>query len=88
MGGAQALALVPGVSRSGATLSMGRALGYDREAATRSAFLLAIPAVFASGLFSLCGMFLLLCSVSAFTSWEKSRADKRRPYERSLDVQT
>jgi undecaprenyl-diphosphatase len=53
MGGAQALALVPGVSRSGATLSMGRILGYDREAATRYAFLLAIPAVVGAGLFEL-----------------------------------
>ncbi|HWJ10779.1 MAG TPA: undecaprenyl-diphosphate phosphatase [Nocardioides sp.] len=53
MGGAQALALVPGVSRSGATLSMGRFLGYDREAATRFAFLLAIPAVVGAGLFEL-----------------------------------
>ena len=53
MGGAQALALVPGVSRSGATLSMGRALGYEREAATRYAFLLAIPAVVGAGLFEL-----------------------------------
>ncbi len=53
MGFAQALALVPGVSRSGATLSMGRILGYDREAATRYAFLLAIPAVVAAGLYEL-----------------------------------
>jgi undecaprenyl-diphosphatase len=53
MGGAQALALVPGVSRSGATLSMGRILGYNREAATRYAFLLAIPAVVGAGLFEL-----------------------------------
>ena len=53
MGLAQAMALVPGVSRSGATLSMGRALGYDREAATRYAFLLAIPAVVGAGLFEL-----------------------------------
>ena len=53
MGGAQAMALIPGVSRSGATLSMGRALGYDREAATRFAFLLAIPAVVGAGLFEL-----------------------------------
>ena len=49
MGLAQALALVPGVSRSGATISMGRFLGFDREAATRFAFLLAIPAVSAPG---------------------------------------
>lgn len=53
MGLAQAMALVPGVSRSGATLSMGRALGYDREAATRYAFLLAIPAVVGAGVFEL-----------------------------------
>jgi len=53
MGGAQALALIPGVSRSGATLSMGRFLGYEREAATRFAFLLAIPAVVGAGLFEL-----------------------------------
>jgi undecaprenyl-diphosphatase len=53
MGLAQALALVPGVSRSGATLSMGRFLGYDREAATRYAFLLAIPAVVGAGIFEL-----------------------------------
>jgi undecaprenyl-diphosphatase len=52
-GAAQALALVPGVSRSGATISMGRLLGYDREAATRFAFLLAIPAVIGAGVFQL-----------------------------------
>ena len=53
MGLAQACALIPGVSRSGATLSMGRFLGYDREAATRYAFLLAIPAVIGAGVFEL-----------------------------------
>jgi undecaprenyl-diphosphatase len=53
MGVAQALALVPGVSRSGATISMGRFLGFDREAATRFAFLLAIPAVVGAGVFEL-----------------------------------
>ena len=53
MGVAQACALVPGVSRSGATISMGRFLGYEREAATRYAFLLAIPAVVGAGLFEL-----------------------------------
>ncbi len=50
---AQAAALVPGVSRSGGTISMGRLLGYDRETATRFAFLLAIPAVIGAGLFEL-----------------------------------
>lgn len=49
----QALALVPGVSRSGATISMGLALGYERAAATRYAFLLAIPAVVGAGLYQL-----------------------------------
>jgi len=44
---------VPGVSRSGATISAGLFLGLDRELAARFGFLLAIPAVFASGLFSL-----------------------------------
>jgi undecaprenyl-diphosphatase len=53
MGLAQACALVPGVSRSGATLSMGRILGYERAAATRFAFLLAIPAVVGAGVFEL-----------------------------------
>jgi undecaprenyl-diphosphatase len=53
MGLAQALALVPGVSRSGATISMGLFLGMKREAATRFAFLLAIPAVVGAGLFEL-----------------------------------
>lgn len=53
MGLAQALALIPGVSRSGATISMGRFLGFEREAATRFAFLLAIPAVVGAGLFEL-----------------------------------
>jgi undecaprenyl-diphosphatase len=52
-GAAQALALIPGVSRSGATISMGRFLGYEREAATRFAFLLAIPAVVGAGIFQL-----------------------------------
>jgi len=52
-GAAQMLALVPGVSRSGATISMGLGLGYRREAATRYAFLLAIPAVVASAIFQL-----------------------------------
>lgn len=53
IGLSQALALVPGVSRSGATISAGLALGYTRTQSTRFAFLLAIPAVFASGIFEL-----------------------------------
>jgi undecaprenyl-diphosphatase len=54
-GFAQALALVPGVSRSGATIAMGRVLGYTRESALRYSFLLAVPAVFGSGLYELKG---------------------------------
>ncbi|ODR06992.1 undecaprenyl-diphosphatase [Mycobacterium shimoidei] len=53
VGIAQTLALIPGVSRSGATISAGLFLGLERELAARFGFLLAIPAVFASGLFSL-----------------------------------
>lgn len=53
MGLAQCLALIPGVSRSGGTISAGLFLNLDREVATRFSFLLAIPAVMASGLFSL-----------------------------------
>lgn len=47
---AQALALVPGVSRSGGTITGGLLMGYTREAAARYSFLLAIPAVLGSGL--------------------------------------
>ncbi|GAA1088829.1 undecaprenyl-diphosphate phosphatase [Kitasatospora arboriphila] len=46
---AQSLALIPGVSRSGGTISAGLLMGYSREAAARYSFLLAIPAVLASG---------------------------------------
>jgi undecaprenyl-diphosphatase len=53
VGLAQCLALVPGVSRSGATISAGLFRSVNREVAARFGFLLAIPAVFASGLFSL-----------------------------------
>jgi undecaprenyl-diphosphatase len=53
IGCAQALALVPGVSRSGATMSAGLFLGLDRAAAARYSFLLSVPAVVASGLFEL-----------------------------------
>lgn len=50
---AQTLALIPGVSRSGATITMGRALGYTRHDTARYSFLLAIPAVMGSGLYEL-----------------------------------
>lgn len=54
-GFAQSLALIPGVSRSGGTITAGLLMGYTREAAARYSFLLAIPAVFASGLYKLVG---------------------------------
>ncbi|MBP3087622.1 undecaprenyl-diphosphate phosphatase [Corynebacterium sp. sy017] len=78
MGCAQCLALIPGVSRSGGTISAGLFLGLEREVAARFSFLLAIPAVLASGLFSLgdafnpeagqaaSGMQLLVGTVIAF----------------------
>jgi len=53
IGVAQALALVPGVSRSGATISAGLFRGFDRVAAARYSFLLSVPAVVLSGLFEL-----------------------------------
>ena len=56
IGLAQSLALIPGVSRSGATMSAGLLLGLNRPAAARFSFLLAVPAVVASGLFELKGV--------------------------------
>lgn len=52
-GFAQAMALLPGVSRSGGTITAGLFMGFTREAAARYSFLLAIPAVLASGLYQL-----------------------------------
>jgi undecaprenyl-diphosphatase len=51
IGAAQALALVPGVSRSGITLVAGMALGLRRDAAARFSFLLSVPAIGAAGVF-------------------------------------
>lgn len=53
IGSAQCIALVPGVSRSGATISAGLLLGLDRVAATRLSFFLSIPALTAAGLYEL-----------------------------------
>ncbi len=52
-GFAQAFALIPGVSRSGGTITAGLFMGFERAAAARYAFLLAIPAVFGSGFYQL-----------------------------------
>ncbi|MBV7363628.1 undecaprenyl-diphosphate phosphatase [Actinomycetaceae bacterium TAE3-ERU4] len=56
-GFAQALALIPGVSRSGGTITAGRFMGFTRPAAARYSFLLAMPAVFASGLYKVYDVF-------------------------------
>lgn len=58
----QALALIPGVSRSGGTISTGLLLGFSRQAAARYSFLLAIPAVFASGIYQFAGSYKDLSS--------------------------
>jgi undecaprenyl-diphosphatase len=56
IGLAQALALVPGVSRSGATISAGLLRGFDRETAARFSFLLSLPAIVLAALFELRGV--------------------------------
>src|SRR5689334_19955900 len=53
MGFVQCIALIPGVSRSGATISAGLLVGLDRVAATRMAFFLGIPSLTAAGLYEL-----------------------------------
>lgn len=53
----QMLAVIPGVSRSGGTITVGLLLGYTREAAARYSFLLAIPAVLASGVYEFAGTY-------------------------------
>ena len=51
IGGAQALALIPGFSRSGSTIGAGLFVNFDRVSAARYSFLLSVPAVVLSGLF-------------------------------------
>jgi undecaprenyl-diphosphatase len=72
----QALAVIPGVSRSGGTISVGLFLGYSRQAAARYSFLLAIPAVIASGTYEflttfrdLDGSMLAATAVATFVSF-------------------
>jgi undecaprenyl-diphosphatase len=64
-GFAQALALIPGVSRSGGTITAGLFMGYERAAAARYSFLLAIPAVFGSGLYQVYKSVKDTCTVAA-----------------------
>lgn len=66
-GWAQALALIPGSSRSGATITAGMFLGFTREAAARFSFLLSIPAVALSGLYELYSIRHSLSAQSAIT---------------------
>jgi len=56
VGAAQALALNPGTSRSGITMTAGRALGFDRDAAVRISFLMSIPVIAGAGVFKLAGL--------------------------------
>jgi undecaprenyl-diphosphatase len=60
----QALALIPGVSRSGATITTGLAMGFKRDVVARYSFLLAIPAVFASAAFTAGDI-----STDSFVNW-------------------
>jgi len=70
VGLAQCLALVPGVSRSGATISAGLFLGMDRELAARFGFLLAIPAVFAGPVLALPDAFAPVSEGMSATGWQ------------------
>ena len=70
VGLAQCFALIPGVSRSGSTISAGLFLGLDRALSARFGFLLAIPAVFASGLFSLPDAFHPVTEGMSATGWQ------------------
>ena len=56
VGAAQALALNPGTSRSGITMTAGRAIGFDRDVAVRISFLMSIPVIAGAGVFKLAGL--------------------------------
>ena len=58
IGCAQALALVPGTSRSGVTISAGRVLGFDRRDAARFSFLLSVPVILLASIYELGGLLL------------------------------
>lgn len=65
----QMLALIPGVSRSGGTMTFGRALGYTRESAARVSFLMAIPAVFGAGILEMVKSVKNINADAAFPGW-------------------
>jgi len=78
LGAGQALALQPGVSRSGVTITVGRALGFERSAAARLAFLMSLPVIAGAGVFALADAsipssfvpaFLWGTGASAVTGW-------------------
>jgi undecaprenyl-diphosphatase len=78
MGAGQALALQPGVSRSGATLTVARAVGFERDAAARLVFLMSLPIIAGAGVFALADVtvpsefwppFLAGMAASAITGW-------------------
>ncbi|GIX30502.1 MAG: undecaprenyl-diphosphatase [Porticoccaceae bacterium] len=79
IGAAQALALVPGTSRSGITITAALFLGFEREAAARFSFLLAIPVIALSGLYEVrellaspappWGQLALAAGASALAAW-------------------
>lgn len=78
LGAAQALALQPGVSRSGATLTLGRVLGFERRAAARLAFLMSLPVIAGAGVYAMAGAsippsfwpaFLWGTAASGVTGW-------------------
>lgn len=78
---AQALALIPGVSRSGGTITAGLLMGYQRAAAARYSFLLAMPAVFGSGFYQLYKSMTVRCSGTSsycvpevFNGWQTAAA--------------
>lgn len=99
MGVGQALALQPGVSRSGATITVARMLGFDRDASARLAFLMAIPVIAGAGVYSFSGVlgdggipsefrtaFTTGFVVAAVTGWAAVWATLRIVRTRSFDI--
>jgi undecaprenyl-diphosphatase len=99
LGLGQALALQPGVSRSGVTMTVGRLLGFSRDAAARVAFLMSIPIIAGAGLFSAVDVaggdgippefrwpFVVGMVTAAITGWAAVWATLRIVRTRSFDV--